>query len=46
VALGDAPRAQMALERARALFVAVGGARGIAYTDAKPLLSAVKQPDS
>ena len=44
VALGDEPRAQTALQRARALFVAVGDARGVPYTDAKPALSAVKQP--
>jgi tetratricopeptide (TPR) repeat protein len=44
VALGDEPRAQTALQRARALFVAVGDARGVAYADAKPALSAVKQP--
>ena len=44
VALGDESRAQTALQRARALFVAVGDARGVAYTDAKPALSAVKQP--
>jgi tetratricopeptide (TPR) repeat protein len=44
VALGDEARAQTALQRARALFVAVGDARGVAYTDAKPALSAVKQP--
>jgi hypothetical protein len=44
VALGDERRAQTALQRARALFVAVGDARGVPYTDAKPALSAVKQP--
>jgi predicted ATPase/DNA-binding SARP family transcriptional activator len=44
VALGDGRRAQTALQRARALFVAVGDARGVPYTDAKPALSAVKQP--
>jgi predicted ATPase/DNA-binding SARP family transcriptional activator len=44
VALGDEPRAQTALQRARALFVTVGDARGMPYTDAKPALSAVKQP--
>ena len=44
VALGDEPRAQTALQRARALFVTVGDARGVPYTDAKPALSAVKQP--
>jgi tetratricopeptide (TPR) repeat protein len=44
VALGDEPRAQTALQRARALFVAVGDARGVPYTDAKPALSAVKDP--
>ena len=38
VALGDEPRAQTALQRARALFVAVGDARGVPYTDAKPAL--------
>ena len=43
VALGDEPCAQTALQRARALFVAVGDARGVPYTDAKPVLSAVKQ---
>jgi predicted ATPase/DNA-binding SARP family transcriptional activator len=43
VALGDEPRAQTALQRARALFVAVGDARGVPYTDAKPALSRVKQ---
>jgi predicted ATPase/DNA-binding SARP family transcriptional activator len=43
VALGDEPRAQTALERARALFVSVGDARGVPYTDAKPALSRVKQ---
>ena len=42
--LGDEPRAQAALQRARALFVAVGDARGVRYTDAKPALSRVKQP--
>jgi tetratricopeptide (TPR) repeat protein len=42
-ALGDEPRAETALQRARALFVAVGDARGVGYTDAKPALSAVKQ---
>jgi tetratricopeptide (TPR) repeat protein len=44
VALGDESRAQTALQRARALFVAVRDARGVPYTDAKPVLSAVKQP--
>jgi predicted ATPase/DNA-binding SARP family transcriptional activator len=44
VRLGDEPRAQEALQRARALFVAVGDARGVPYTDAKPSLSGVKQP--
>jgi predicted ATPase/DNA-binding SARP family transcriptional activator len=44
VALGDESRAQTALERARALFVAVGDVRGLRYTDAKPELSGVKQP--
>ena len=43
-ALGDEARAQTALQRARALFVAVGDARGVTYTDAKPTLSAVKRP--
>ena len=43
-ALGDEPRAQTALERARALFVAVGDARGMLYTDAKPAQSVIKQP--
>jgi predicted ATPase/DNA-binding SARP family transcriptional activator len=44
IARGDEPRAQTALQRARALFVAVGDARGVPYTDAKPTLSRVKQP--
>jgi hypothetical protein len=44
VALGDEPRAQTAMQRARALFVAVGDARGLPYTDAKPALTRVKQP--
>jgi tetratricopeptide (TPR) repeat protein len=44
VAIGDEPRAQRALQRARALFVAVGDARGVAYTDDKPALSGLKQP--
>jgi predicted ATPase/DNA-binding SARP family transcriptional activator len=44
VALGDEPRALTALQRARTLFVAVGDVRGVPYTDAKPALSAVKQP--
>jgi predicted ATPase/DNA-binding SARP family transcriptional activator len=44
VTLGDEPRAQEALQRARALFVAVGDARGVPYTDAKPALTRVKQP--
>jgi tetratricopeptide (TPR) repeat protein len=44
VTLGDEPRAQTALQRARALFVAIGDARGVPYTDAKPALSRVKQP--
>ena len=44
VALGDEPRAQRALQRARSLFVTVGDARGVTYTDAKPALSRVKQP--
>jgi hypothetical protein len=44
VVLGDEPRAQTALQRARALFVAVGDARGVPYTDANPALSRVKQP--
>jgi tetratricopeptide (TPR) repeat protein len=44
VTLGDEPRAQTALQRARALFVAVGDARGVPYTDAKPALTRVKQP--
>jgi predicted ATPase/DNA-binding SARP family transcriptional activator len=43
-ALGAEPRAQTALQRARALFVAVGDARGVTYADAKPALSAVKRP--
>jgi predicted ATPase len=44
VTLGDEPRALTALRRARALFVAVGDARGVPYTDAKPALSTVKRP--
>ena len=44
VALGDESRAQPALQRARALFIAVRDARGVPYTDAKPALSAVKRP--
>ena len=44
VTLGDEPRAQTAMQRARALFVAVGDARGVPYTDAKPALTRVKQP--
>jgi predicted ATPase/DNA-binding SARP family transcriptional activator len=44
VALGDEPRAQTALQRARALFVAVGDTRAVRYTNAKPALSRVKQP--
>jgi predicted ATPase len=43
-ALGDEPRAQTARQRARSLFVTVGDARGVLYTDAKPALSGVKQP--
>jgi predicted ATPase/DNA-binding SARP family transcriptional activator len=43
VTLGDEPRAQVALHRARTLFVAVGDARGVPYTDAKPALTRVKQ---
>jgi predicted ATPase len=35
LALGDEPRAQAALQRARALFVTVGDARGVRETDAK-----------
>jgi predicted ATPase/DNA-binding SARP family transcriptional activator len=46
VTLGDEPRAQTELQRARALFVAVGDARGVPYTDAKPTLSRVKQPSA
>ena len=46
VAVGDEPGAQTALQRARALFVAVGDARGVPYTDAKPVLSGVKQSDA
>jgi predicted ATPase/DNA-binding SARP family transcriptional activator len=46
VALGDEPRAQTALRRARALFVAVGDARGMQHTDAKPALSARKPLDA
>jgi hypothetical protein len=42
--LGDEPRAQTALRRARALFVAVGDAHGVPYTDAKPALTGVKHP--
>ena len=41
--LGDEPRAEAALQCARALFVAVGDARGVGYTDAKPALSRGKQ---
>jgi hypothetical protein len=44
VALGDEPRAETALQRARALFVAVGEVRGVPYTDAKPALSVGKPP--
>jgi tetratricopeptide (TPR) repeat protein len=44
VALDDEPRAQTALQRARTLFVAVGDARGVPYTDAKPALTKGKQP--
>jgi hypothetical protein len=44
VAMGDERRADTALQRARALFVAVGDARGVRLTDAKPALSALKQP--
>jgi tetratricopeptide (TPR) repeat protein len=44
VELGDEPRAQRALRRARALFVAVGDVRGVPYTDAKPALSVGKPP--
>jgi hypothetical protein len=44
IARGDERRARTALQRARALFVAVGDARGVPYTDAKPTLSRVKQP--
>jgi tetratricopeptide (TPR) repeat protein len=44
VTLGDEPRAQTALQRARALFVAADDVRGVPYTDAKPALSAIKQP--
>ena len=44
VAVGDEPGAQTALQRARALFAAVGDARGVPYTDAKPVLSGAKQP--
>jgi tetratricopeptide (TPR) repeat protein len=44
VALGDEAGAEAALRRARALFVAVGDARGVPYTDAKPALTGVKQP--
>ena len=44
VTLGDEPRAQTALQRAQALFVAVGDARGVPYTDAKPALTRGKQP--
>ena len=42
LALGDEPRAQTALQRARALFVAANDARGVPYTDAKPALSVRK----
>jgi tetratricopeptide (TPR) repeat protein len=44
VELGDDPRAQGALRRARALFVTVGDVRGVPYTDAKPALSVGKPP--
>jgi hypothetical protein len=44
LALGDEARADAALQRARALFAAVGDARGMPYTDAKPALTGVKQP--
>jgi hypothetical protein len=44
VALGDEARAEAELQRARALFVAVGDARGVPYTDAKRVLTPVKQP--
>ena len=44
VALGDESRARTARQRARDLFVAVGDVRGVPYTDAKPALSALKQP--
>jgi predicted ATPase/DNA-binding SARP family transcriptional activator len=44
VTLGDEPRAQTAMRRARALFVAVDDARGMSCTDAKPALTGVKQP--
>jgi len=42
VALGDELRARTALQRARALFVAVGDARGLSSTAAKPALSGGK----
>jgi tetratricopeptide (TPR) repeat protein len=41
--LADEPRAETALQRARALFIAVGDAHGMQYTDAKSQLSGVKQ---
>jgi predicted ATPase/DNA-binding SARP family transcriptional activator len=44
VTLGDEHRAETALQRAQALFVAVGDTRGVRYTDAKSALSPVKQP--
>jgi predicted ATPase len=44
VELGDEPRAQRALRRARALFAAVGDVRGVPYTDAKSALSVGKPP--
>jgi len=42
VALGDELRARTALQRARALFVAVGDARGLSSTAANPALSGGK----
>jgi tetratricopeptide (TPR) repeat protein len=43
VSLGDDSGARTALQRARALSPAVGDARGVPYTGAKPVLSGVKQ---
>jgi predicted ATPase/DNA-binding SARP family transcriptional activator len=43
MALGDEPRAEAALRRAQALFVAVGDARGVRETSAKPVLTGRKR---